>query len=311
MLINDIHAGESVSLHAFAWGLPARVAFRLNYPVRGKTRTVRPPRISLPRHKQHDRSSNEPIAAGAVFVVGVVAYNKWQEHKARKSVERAFCVRPRRRADAQATAAARAPAAPVLRSARHAARRADPGRRTGGPAGAGPAGGADGNWRRRALDPDLGHRPARRQPSAGRTGHQPGRPADRLPDPAGARSAGARRQDPADAANPAPRRQQADPLHRPCRQRRLGADRPRRRLHQAAGRRADGQPHHGAERTRILRTGHAPARRGRRDRRRAGNPGHDRSDGRSAHPAPLRRRPRRPAGREPAVERRAMVDRRP
>lgn len=30
------------------------------------------------------------IAAGAVFVVGVLSYNKWQEYKARKSVERAF-----------------------------------------------------------------------------------------------------------------------------------------------------------------------------------------------------------------------------
>jgi hypothetical protein len=30
------------------------------------------------------------IAAGGVFVVGVVSYNKWQEYKARKSVERAF-----------------------------------------------------------------------------------------------------------------------------------------------------------------------------------------------------------------------------
>jgi hypothetical protein len=30
------------------------------------------------------------IAASGVFVVGVVAYNKWQEYKARKSVERAF-----------------------------------------------------------------------------------------------------------------------------------------------------------------------------------------------------------------------------
>jgi hypothetical protein len=30
------------------------------------------------------------IAAGGVFVVGVITYNKWQEHKARKSVERAF-----------------------------------------------------------------------------------------------------------------------------------------------------------------------------------------------------------------------------
>jgi len=30
------------------------------------------------------------IAAGGVFVVGVVVYNKWQEHRARKSVERAF-----------------------------------------------------------------------------------------------------------------------------------------------------------------------------------------------------------------------------
>jgi hypothetical protein len=30
------------------------------------------------------------IAAGGIFVVGVVSYNKWQEYKARKSVERAF-----------------------------------------------------------------------------------------------------------------------------------------------------------------------------------------------------------------------------
>ena len=30
------------------------------------------------------------IAAGGVFVVGVITYNKWQEHKARKTVARAF-----------------------------------------------------------------------------------------------------------------------------------------------------------------------------------------------------------------------------
>ena len=30
------------------------------------------------------------IAAGGVFIVGVFSYNKWQEYKARKSVERAF-----------------------------------------------------------------------------------------------------------------------------------------------------------------------------------------------------------------------------
>lgn len=30
------------------------------------------------------------IAIGATFLVGVVSYNKWQEHKAKKSVERAF-----------------------------------------------------------------------------------------------------------------------------------------------------------------------------------------------------------------------------
>lgn len=30
------------------------------------------------------------IAAGGVFVVGVISYNKWQEYKTRKSVERAF-----------------------------------------------------------------------------------------------------------------------------------------------------------------------------------------------------------------------------
>ncbi len=30
------------------------------------------------------------IAAGGVFVAGVISYNKWQEYKARKSVERAF-----------------------------------------------------------------------------------------------------------------------------------------------------------------------------------------------------------------------------
>ena len=30
------------------------------------------------------------IAAGGVFIVGVFSYNKWQEYKAKKSVERAF-----------------------------------------------------------------------------------------------------------------------------------------------------------------------------------------------------------------------------
>src|SRR5471032_1485188 len=30
------------------------------------------------------------IAAGGVFIAGVFTYNKWQEHKAKKSVERAF-----------------------------------------------------------------------------------------------------------------------------------------------------------------------------------------------------------------------------
>ncbi|UMR29804.1 cell division protein [Massilia sp. MB5] len=30
------------------------------------------------------------IAAGGVFIVGVISYNKWQEYKAKKSVERAF-----------------------------------------------------------------------------------------------------------------------------------------------------------------------------------------------------------------------------
>ncbi|MFS2116895.1 cell division protein, partial [Herbaspirillum frisingense] len=30
------------------------------------------------------------IILGGVFVVGVISYNKWQEHKARKTVERAF-----------------------------------------------------------------------------------------------------------------------------------------------------------------------------------------------------------------------------
>ncbi|MBJ7310626.1 cell division protein, partial [Rugamonas sp. CCM 8940] len=30
------------------------------------------------------------MAAGGVFIVGVFSYNKWQEHKAKKSVERAF-----------------------------------------------------------------------------------------------------------------------------------------------------------------------------------------------------------------------------
>ena len=30
------------------------------------------------------------IAAGGVFIVGVFTYNKWQEYKAKKSVERAF-----------------------------------------------------------------------------------------------------------------------------------------------------------------------------------------------------------------------------
>ena len=30
------------------------------------------------------------IAGGGVFIVGVYTYNKWQEYKSRKSVERAF-----------------------------------------------------------------------------------------------------------------------------------------------------------------------------------------------------------------------------
>ena len=30
------------------------------------------------------------IAAGGVFIVGVFSYNKWQEYKAKKTVERAF-----------------------------------------------------------------------------------------------------------------------------------------------------------------------------------------------------------------------------
>ncbi|MFX5776923.1 hypothetical protein ABTE06_21875, partial [Acinetobacter baumannii] len=30
------------------------------------------------------------IILGGVFVAGVITYNKWQEHKARKTVERAF-----------------------------------------------------------------------------------------------------------------------------------------------------------------------------------------------------------------------------
>jgi hypothetical protein len=126
--------------------------------------------------------------------------------------------------------------------------------------------------------------------------------------PLNARRRRARRQDPARAAEAAPRRQQAGALRRPGRQRRLGTDRARRRVHQAAGRRPAGHPHHGPERTRILGTGHAPARGGRRDRRRAGSAGHDRSDERSEDPAPLRRRPRRPAGREPGIEGRAVGD---
>ena len=30
------------------------------------------------------------FGAGGVFIVGVFSYNKWQEYKAKKSVERAF-----------------------------------------------------------------------------------------------------------------------------------------------------------------------------------------------------------------------------
>jgi hypothetical protein len=30
------------------------------------------------------------FAAGGAFIVGVFSYNKWQEYKAKKSVERAF-----------------------------------------------------------------------------------------------------------------------------------------------------------------------------------------------------------------------------
>jgi len=65
------------------------------------------------------------IAASGVFVVGVIGYNKWQEYKARKSVERAFSsdhddvlmrsgAAPERSA-AERTPAERGPAAPVER----------------------------------------------------------------------------------------------------------------------------------------------------------------------------------------------------
>jgi hypothetical protein len=49
------------------------------------------------------------IAAGGVFVVGVISYNKWQEYKARKSVERAFSTDH----DDVLMKAGAAPAAPV------------------------------------------------------------------------------------------------------------------------------------------------------------------------------------------------------
>jgi hypothetical protein len=40
---------------------------------------------------QHDDGSpDQPDHLGGVFVAGVITYNKWQEHKARKTVERAF-----------------------------------------------------------------------------------------------------------------------------------------------------------------------------------------------------------------------------
>jgi hypothetical protein len=51
------------------------------------------------------------IAAGGVFVVGVISYNKWQEYKARKSVERAFSSS---HDDVLMKAGAEAPAEPSL-----------------------------------------------------------------------------------------------------------------------------------------------------------------------------------------------------
>jgi len=60
------------------------------------------------------------IAASGVFVVGVIGYNKWQEYKARKSVERAFSsdhddVLMRSGAAPSRTAAEHDPAVPVER----------------------------------------------------------------------------------------------------------------------------------------------------------------------------------------------------
>ena len=60
------------------------------------------------------------IAASGVFVVGVIGYNKWQEYKARKSVERAFSsdhddVLMRSGAAPERAPSERTPAAPVER----------------------------------------------------------------------------------------------------------------------------------------------------------------------------------------------------
>jgi len=55
------------------------------------------------------------IAASGVFVAGVIGYNKWQEYKARKSVERAFSSDHDDVLMKTGAAAERAPAAPVER----------------------------------------------------------------------------------------------------------------------------------------------------------------------------------------------------
>jgi hypothetical protein len=131
------------------------------------------------------------ITIGAVFVAGVIVYNKWQEHKAKKSVERAF-------SSDHDDVLMRVPDV-----------RQEPSFDLGA-AGSAPAD---------DFEPIAAVPPVNEEglTPAAEHGHQPGRSADRLPDPARARDRGTRRQtDPPVAANPASRRQQADPLHRPA-----------------------------------------------------------------------------------------------
>ncbi len=199
------------------------------------------------------------FGAGGVFIVGVFSYNKWQEYKAKKSVERAFSTDHddvlMREGEAPAADAQEpvlrqeprfdtAPAAPAVKAEPSFARRPCP----PWPHAPVARGTVAGRCARRIRTRGRAGRAARAgSERRQRTGNQPGRPADRLPAAPVAGSARARRQDPARAANPAPGGQQARALHRLAREWRLGTDHAWRCLHEDAGRRAAGQPQHGPE----------------------------------------------------------------